>query len=421
MKKTITINLCGRLYQIDEDANELLSQYIEALCSFFKKQEGGEEIADDIEERVAELFDDFKTQGIEAITIKHVQKVIHQIGQVDEIVGENSQGTGSFDDSGQADCSDRSYQARNPMDNRKFFRDSQNKILAGVLSGCAHYYGGSADIWRWGYVAVCVIWFFVLGVGPFSLTLPIEGIFGFFALPFTLMSLPFLILPLLPYFLIVIFTPEAKTPEDVLLMKGKEVNPQNLAAEVQEVTLLREKKKEGNDTTLWDIVMGVVSVGVSILLIIGFVVALCFFVAFLAAHELMADCWWNIDKTEDLQAITLPVIFCGIMLLVSIGVLLYCSIHAAASSFGKVPSMTILQRVVWFLLWVASVVGFVGGMVFAAGQLQKVKMASWENLQQEIEMAEDALSIPVDSISVPTDTLVISADSLVAATDSLSV
>ncbi len=32
MKKNITINLCGRLYQIDEDAYELLSQYIEAFA-----------------------------------------------------------------------------------------------------------------------------------------------------------------------------------------------------------------------------------------------------------------------------------------------------------------------------------------------------------------------------------------------------
>ena len=69
MKKNITINLCGRLYQIDEDAYELLSQYIDALRNYFKKQEGGEEIADDIEERVAELFDDMKSQGVEAITI----------------------------------------------------------------------------------------------------------------------------------------------------------------------------------------------------------------------------------------------------------------------------------------------------------------------------------------------------------------
>ena len=35
MKKNITINLCGRLFQIDEDAYELLQQYIESLRSYF--------------------------------------------------------------------------------------------------------------------------------------------------------------------------------------------------------------------------------------------------------------------------------------------------------------------------------------------------------------------------------------------------
>ena len=59
MKKNITINLCGRLYQIDEDAYELLSQYIDALRNYFKKQEGGEEIADDNRTIGSENLDDF--------------------------------------------------------------------------------------------------------------------------------------------------------------------------------------------------------------------------------------------------------------------------------------------------------------------------------------------------------------------------
>ena len=58
MKKNITINLCGRLFQIDEDAYELLQNYIESLHASFGRQEGGEEIADDIEERIAELFEE---------------------------------------------------------------------------------------------------------------------------------------------------------------------------------------------------------------------------------------------------------------------------------------------------------------------------------------------------------------------------
>ena len=40
MKKNITINLSGRLFQIDEDAYEMLQKYIESLRSSFGKQEG---------------------------------------------------------------------------------------------------------------------------------------------------------------------------------------------------------------------------------------------------------------------------------------------------------------------------------------------------------------------------------------------
>ncbi len=69
MKKNITINLCGRLFQIDEDAYEMLQHYTDSLRSYFGKQEGGEEIADDIEARIAELLDELKQQGNEAVTI----------------------------------------------------------------------------------------------------------------------------------------------------------------------------------------------------------------------------------------------------------------------------------------------------------------------------------------------------------------
>ena len=76
MKKNIQINLCGRLYQIDEDAYELLSHYTETLRNYFMKQEGGSEIADDIEQRIAELFDELMGNGTQAITIENVQSII---------------------------------------------------------------------------------------------------------------------------------------------------------------------------------------------------------------------------------------------------------------------------------------------------------------------------------------------------------
>ena len=63
MKKNISINLFGTLYAIDEDAYTLLERYLNSMKSYFARQEGGEEIADDIEHRVAELLWQQKQQG----------------------------------------------------------------------------------------------------------------------------------------------------------------------------------------------------------------------------------------------------------------------------------------------------------------------------------------------------------------------
>ena len=63
MKTSININLFGTLYAIDEDAHQLLRQYLENMKSYFSRQEGGDEISDDIEHRVAELFWELKQAG----------------------------------------------------------------------------------------------------------------------------------------------------------------------------------------------------------------------------------------------------------------------------------------------------------------------------------------------------------------------
>ena len=373
MKKNITINLCGRLYQIDEDAYELLSHYTETLRNYFLKQEGGKEIADDIEERVAELLDDLKAQGIEAITIEHVEDIIRQIGQVEDIAGE------ALDNPENQNHAESSEKGKKPLGGKKFYRDSQNKMLSGVLSGCAQYFGGDVNLWRWGYAIACLLWWVINGVTPFT--------FGhLFALPLLLFVAPVAFFPVVPYLLAAIFLPETKSPEDVLKMKGKEVNPQTLTEEVQEHTA--KKKEKGEGSQFWNIFLGVICIGLSTFLTIGFIVTLGFFVAFLAAHETMADNWWNIRYAEDIQAITFPVFLSGIMLLTSIGILLYCSIHAAVSSFGKTPSMSVRQRVMWFLLWVASTIGFIGCVTSAVGRLAKSQTERWNREGRRSDGAE---------------------------------
>ena len=56
MKKTYTINLSGKIFHIDEDALEKLQEYINTLKTYYTREEDGNEIMDDIENRIGELF-----------------------------------------------------------------------------------------------------------------------------------------------------------------------------------------------------------------------------------------------------------------------------------------------------------------------------------------------------------------------------
>ena len=91
MKKNITINIFGQLYAFDEDAYELLKNYEDSLRSAFSSQPGGHEIADDIEARIAELLNELKSSGVEAITIEHVQDIIKRIGTPEDITGNDDE------------------------------------------------------------------------------------------------------------------------------------------------------------------------------------------------------------------------------------------------------------------------------------------------------------------------------------------
>ena len=88
MKKNITVNIFGTLYPIDEDAYELLQRYNENMRRYYSRREGGEEIADDVEHRVAELLSEYRSKGVMAITIEHVKEIIDRIGDPQQMDAE---------------------------------------------------------------------------------------------------------------------------------------------------------------------------------------------------------------------------------------------------------------------------------------------------------------------------------------------
>ena len=84
MKKTLTVNLGGTVYHIDDDAYRLLDDYLANLKHFFRKQEGAEEIVNDIEIRIAELFAEKVSAGKQVITIADVEEIIARVGKPED-------------------------------------------------------------------------------------------------------------------------------------------------------------------------------------------------------------------------------------------------------------------------------------------------------------------------------------------------
>ena len=236
MKKNITINLCGRLFAIDEDAYEMLATYEQSLRNYFRTREGGEEIAEDLEARIAELFDELKAQNVEAINIDHVREVIHRIGRPEEMEGEApgeqstqqptpapSQGRGDRVGGGPAAKNFPPRGGAGQSASKRLYRNPDDKKLMGVLSGFAAYFGGDVLWWRLGYAAIVLLTFAGSSYN-FLWFLPHQYLyFNIYFWGFALV---------IAYIVLAVLMPVAETPEDRLRMKGKEVNPQNLAEEI---------------------------------------------------------------------------------------------------------------------------------------------------------------------------------------------
>lgn len=81
MNKTVNINFGNRAFTIDDDAYELLGQYLETIKHVYRNQPDAEELAKDIESRAAELLEQKLASGNSIITLDMVKSVIDQIGQ----------------------------------------------------------------------------------------------------------------------------------------------------------------------------------------------------------------------------------------------------------------------------------------------------------------------------------------------------
>jgi len=152
MKKVININFQGRVVPIEESAYEMLQQYISSLRNYFANEEGRDEIINDIESRIGELFADKLKKGAACITDADVDGIIQSMGRPSDFEEADDQGTGTRnqdtssryqEESNTATGQQQSFQPK-----KRLYRDEEDKILGGVASGLANYLGIDPAVMR---------------------------------------------------------------------------------------------------------------------------------------------------------------------------------------------------------------------------------------------------------------------------------
>lgn len=211
MNKTININLGGFPFTVDDEAFQVLKDYIDKVEKYFRNSEGSEEITADIEYRLAELIRS-KMGTRKIVTVSDVKSSIQILG-TPEMFGEETYTENAGDESRSGTFEDfRSSEKESYATGKRLFRNPDNQVVAGVCSGLAAYFGIHDPVW--------VRLLFVLTV--------ISGGMGIVA-----------------YVVMWAIIPEAKNSADRLAMKGKSINISNIAKEVESQINNLSKKFSG--------------------------------------------------------------------------------------------------------------------------------------------------------------------------------
>ena len=180
MNKTVTINIAGLVFHIDEDAYNKLDSYINAVRNSIQ-QESEDEIIADIEARIAELFAERIDPQTGVIRMNNVDEIINIMGKPEDYIIEDEPVRTNI----------YSLHTKNY---KKIYRDGEKRVFGGVCSGLGHYFN------------IDPVWIRII----FILLVLLYGT------------------SLLVYFILWIVIPKANTVSEVLEMKGEPVNISNI-------------------------------------------------------------------------------------------------------------------------------------------------------------------------------------------------
>jgi phage shock protein PspC (stress-responsive transcriptional regulator) len=142
MKKTLSINISGILFHIEEDGYDTLKNYLESINTHFSGYSDSKEIISDIENRIAEIFLSYLKNNNQVITAENVTRLIEKMGTIADFSAlEEKQEPGEEE----APAADDFYKYVTPPSSaaggyKKLMRLESKKILGGVCAGIAQYF-----------------------------------------------------------------------------------------------------------------------------------------------------------------------------------------------------------------------------------------------------------------------------------------
>ncbi|WP_298775206.1 PspC domain-containing protein [uncultured Empedobacter sp.] len=363
MDKTVSISIGGFSFVLDEIAYNKLKTYLQDVKTSLRGTEGIEDIIEDVEIRIAELFRE-RLKFREVVNEDDINFVIATMGHPDQYKVEDEEGetTSSTNSSYTSSSNNQSYGGQQ-TGAKRLYRDPDDTIVTGLSAGLAHYMG--VDPWF-----VRAIWLVLLVLGVATL-----GV-SFWLVVFC-------------YFILLIFVPKAKTTSEKLQMYGQPANIDTLKKNVEQAseTVVSGGKELSNKLggvfgvfgrlLLWFIGFIILSSG------IGLIVA-GFFFFFTTWTEMPTELFGYIVEEEWMSMAAK--IFGGILMVIP-GVLL--TILGVKCFWNRV---TVSKAVIFgsIALWFVALFAIIG-----------ISISTASKFRNSVEMTEDkVLNIPSDTLQI---------------------
>lgn len=151
MKEIENVSIGGFAFALEKDASAAVERYLNGLEAHYLNQEGGKEIMEGIEERMAELLYEKCGRG-GVVTLDMVRGVIDILGRPERIEADDPDPDPA---QGSPEASPTQEKPR-----RKLYRDMENKRIGGVCAGLGNYFNFDVTLIRILFCAITVAVFF---------------------------------------------------------------------------------------------------------------------------------------------------------------------------------------------------------------------------------------------------------------------